>query len=376
MADAEATKGASPKSPGSGKSSAKPGASPRDTGSSPPPGDGAEGSEPGPGELVAAEHFEDEESDTDSRFGGDAESSTASVSSSILEYRKIHGRTFHSDRYDSQYWTPNDERQSENVDITHHYMTLLLDDRLYLAPIRPDVQKVLDIGTGTGIWAIDFGDQHPSAEVIGTDLSPMMPAWVPPNVRFEIDDCTKPWTWDDNSVDFVHIRFLGGGIKDWTGLFREAYRVLKPGGWLQSGEFDPRFLCDDGTGNDQEAFKLWNKVFNESGPKMGVNFAVIDERIQDAAIVEAGFEKIEGVTYKAPVGPWPRDKKLAEAGRYVQLVMENDMEGYSTFLWNTILGWPAEEYQVFLMQVRKMVRDWRKTHNYFHARYVWGRKPE
>lgn len=52
------------------------------------------------------------------------------------------------------------------------------------------------------------------------------------------------------------------------------------------------------------------------------------------------------------------------------------LKGYTTFLWHTILGWPADEYQIFLMQVRKMVRDWRKTHNYFQARYVWGRKPE
>jgi hypothetical protein len=62
------------------------------------------------------------------------------LSSSILEYRAIHGRKFNSARYDSTYFTPNDDRQSENVDITHHYMTLLLEGKLYLAPIKPDVQ--------------------------------------------------------------------------------------------------------------------------------------------------------------------------------------------------------------------------------------------
>ena len=62
---------------------------------------------------------------------------------------------------------------------------------------------MLDVGTGTGIWAIDFGDEHPSAEVLGTDLSPTQPTWVPPNVRFEIDDATKPWTWDAGAFDFV-----------------------------------------------------------------------------------------------------------------------------------------------------------------------------
>ena len=32
-------------------------------------------------------------------------------------------------------------------------MTMLLDAELHLAPLGKDVGKVLDIGTGTGIWA-------------------------------------------------------------------------------------------------------------------------------------------------------------------------------------------------------------------------------
>jgi len=34
---------------------------------------------------------------------------------------------------------------------------IMLDHRLYLAPINPNLQTCLDVGTGTGIWAIDFG---------------------------------------------------------------------------------------------------------------------------------------------------------------------------------------------------------------------------
>lgn len=29
----------------------------------------------------------------------------------------------------------------------------------------------------------DFADEHPQAEVIGTDISPIQPSWVPPNVK-------------------------------------------------------------------------------------------------------------------------------------------------------------------------------------------------
>lgn len=29
----------------------------------------------------------------------------------------------------------------------------------------------------------DFADEHPGAEVIGTDISPIQPKWVPPNLK-------------------------------------------------------------------------------------------------------------------------------------------------------------------------------------------------
>lgn len=36
--------------------------------------------------------------------------------------------------------------------------TLTFDNKLHLAPLIPgQVKRVLDAGTGTGIWAVDFG---------------------------------------------------------------------------------------------------------------------------------------------------------------------------------------------------------------------------
>ena len=74
-------------------------------------------------------------------------SSTASVSASILEYRRIHGRTYHSDKFRHDYVFPNDEKQLQSVDISHHYLTLLLDGQLFLAPIKEDVQVVIQFLT-------------------------------------------------------------------------------------------------------------------------------------------------------------------------------------------------------------------------------------
>ena len=54
---------------------------------------------------------------------------------------------------------------------------IAMDNKLYFAPIGPEPERILDIGTGTGIWAIEAGDELPKAHIIGTDLSPTQPTW-------------------------------------------------------------------------------------------------------------------------------------------------------------------------------------------------------
>jgi ubiquinone/menaquinone biosynthesis C-methylase UbiE len=44
------------------------------------------------------------------------------------------------------------------MDLVHHIYSLLLEGKLHLAPVYPNAQRVLDLGTGTGIWAIDFAE--------------------------------------------------------------------------------------------------------------------------------------------------------------------------------------------------------------------------
>lgn len=65
------------------------------------------------------------------------------------------------------YHFPNDAAENERLDLQHHIWYLTLDGKLGLAPPHnPDakVGRVLDLGTGTGIWAMDFADEHPEAE--------------------------------------------------------------------------------------------------------------------------------------------------------------------------------------------------------------------
>ncbi|KAI0376319.1 S-adenosyl-L-methionine-dependent methyltransferase [Hypomontagnella monticulosa] len=330
-------------------------------------------------ELIAAPQNEDEpddfddNSDADSALGNDVASSTNSMTASILEYRTIKGRTFHSEKHESKYFTPNDEQQLQSQEITHHYLTIMLGDKLFLAPVKEDMEKVLDIGTGTGA---DMGDQYPNAEVTGTDLSPTQPLWMPPNVKFEIDDCTKDWTWSPNTFDFIHIRYLFGAISDWNELFRQAYRCCKPGGWVQSCECDVLMCCDDGSIKEDSIFNtFWNPLWREMTKKLGISFQVLEERLQNKGFEEAGFVDIKEVNYKLPIGGWPLDRKLAEIGEYTSLTLINDLEGYTLLPWNIVHGENTPGYQETLAYMRREVRS-RSVHGYMKVRYVYGRKPE
>jgi methylase of polypeptide subunit release factors len=56
------------------------------------------------------------------------------------------------------------------MDLHHEIVLQLLGGALHKAPISHNPQHILDVGTGTGIWAIDMADKYPSAEVLGVDL--------------------------------------------------------------------------------------------------------------------------------------------------------------------------------------------------------------
>ena len=62
--------------------------------------------------------------------------------------------------------------------------------------------------------------------MIGTDLSNIMPRFVPPNLRFELDDAQLEWTYALNSFDFVHMRYLIGAISDWPYLYSQAFKYV------------------------------------------------------------------------------------------------------------------------------------------------------
>ncbi|KAH7625167.1 S-adenosyl-L-methionine-dependent methyltransferase [Sordaria sp. MPI-SDFR-AT-0083] len=210
-------------------------------------------------------------------------------------------------------WEPNDKCHLESMDVayvrTHHCFTVCTGGKLFL----------------------DFADDFPNAEVIGTDITPIQPSWVPPNVKFELEDCNQEWTWADNTFDFINMRMLIGVVQDWHALFRQAYRTCKPGGYVESFVCSCHFVSDDGT------------------------FDPYEEGLQRKGMEAAGFVDIEFKDMAIPVGM--------------------DLEGYLNYICHNLLGWKPEETKAFWAHVEKESND-PNIHGYVTARVAWGQKPE
>ncbi|TID27744.1 putative methyltransferase [Venturia nashicola] len=300
------------------------------------------------------------DSDRDSSYGdSDAASETTSLRSAVLNYIYDNGRRYHSYRAGS-YWGPNDDKAQDNLDLFHHIFTLSLDGRLFLAPIGPDPQRVLDIGTGTGIWAIDFADQFPSAAVSATDLSPIQPDLVPPNLEFFIDDFTSEWTFTPASFDFIHARCIYGCVADYDALYAEVFNALKPGAYFEQAEISVHPKSDDGS--IAGAFlEQWGPMALECGDVFGKSFGIAEHT--EEYMKKAGFVNVKYQTFKWPIGPWPKDPGLKQIGAYNRMAWEDGMEGWAMYLFTNHLGWKKEEVDILLARVRREIRN-PKIHAY------------
>ncbi|ODH52905.1 hypothetical protein GX48_00772 [Paracoccidioides brasiliensis] len=259
----------------------------------------------------------------------------------------------------------------------HFIYCRVLDGRLHCAPLKRDPGRVLDLGTGTGSWAVEFADQHPTTEVLGTDLSPIQCLSTPQNCTFEIDDFETEWPYPTRPqtglYDYIHAREITGSIQDYPKLFAQAYRHLAPGGFLEMQSMQTNFFSDDGTRERAVTAVRWQEMLVEASRRFGKELGV-EERWR-VGMEEAGFVGVKEMVYKVPLSAWPKDPHMKELGRYQAAYTQEMLQSYSLALFTRVLGWSKAELDALLEEVGNDLRD-PKAHLYAKVRVVYGQKGE
>jgi SAM-dependent methyltransferase len=323
-----------------------------------------EGADAGADADVDADQYSDlhvdsqDSDDADSALGMSLQSSTASLRTSLRESVEEHGRTYHKYKQ-GKYYLPNDEIEQDRLDLQHHLFLLSLDDKLNLAPVV-NPQLVLDIGTGTGIWAMDFATQHPSAKVIGTDLSAIQPAFVPSNCQFEVDDAEDDWAYTQK-FDFIHGRALFSCFKDPRAVFQKAYDALAPGGYFEIQDVWIKPHSHDGTLNGTN-LERWHEVLTSATEKLGRDWQCPPKYV--GWFRDVGFEDVVERRLQWPQNPWPRGAKNKLLGMWALADGLDAVASVSTALFTRVLGMSPEEVELTLVGVRKDMRN-RAIHTYY-----------
>ncbi|EGE85185.2 UMTA, variant [Blastomyces dermatitidis ER-3] len=309
--------------------------------------------------------------DSDSTYGDELSVYTASVTSSVTDYQKENGRRYHAYK-EGRYMLPNDEQENERLDMHHALIRVTMKDKLFLAPIGDAPGRVIDICTGTGIWAIEFADLFPSAEVIGNDLSPIQPKLVPPNVKFIIDDVEDEWGYENDPFDFIHARYLTGGVKNMPRLLEQAFACLKPGGWAEFQDWDAMVQSADGTTKGTSI----ERYFTSTLPAFEMAGYITRPGIYlEKWMKDAGFVNVQVHKHLVPVGTWAKDKHFKTVGAYNLLQFEESLEGSAVAALTRIGNWSKEEVDILIAKTKQDARN-PKIHSLFHFYVVYGQKPK
>lgn len=237
----------------------------------------------------------------------------------------------------------------------HQVFLFLLKSRLTSIPLTsPD--RILDIGTGTGDWAIGIGEAFPEAEVIGADLSAIQPSAVPPNVFFEIFDAEDDdWTYPQESFDLIHFRNMAGSFQSWSKMYERAYAHLKPGGWIEVVDFDDQSNMFSKYFKKGTEMYAWYQAVWEASIRSGKDMG--PAHLKPERLSEVGFMDVKVTDHELPIGVWPSDPDDRSTAKLWLIACLEGFEAVSLRLLTRDMGWEPERVMEMCRNVEKDLKN-------------------
>lgn len=269
---------------------------------------------------------------------------------------------------------PNDAAEQDRLNLQHRVITMLLDNHLGFAPpatASPSPRNVLDVATGTGIWAVEYAKLHPESHVVGSDIELYQPTeGNPPNCRFVRGDAeNEPWPFARELFDYIHLRFMVSCFGSVDAVLGQIYSHLAPGGWVEFQDTMGEALSPDGTAAGS-AVEEFMQGFTEGMRRLGKDTSWIG-RLEELLSAK-GFEDIQVTVLPSPMGAWAAGDKWKTMGNMSARNLEAAL-GTGVGLLKAA-GWSGKRAEEVAERVRGELREGR-VHVVLPLYVVYARKP-
>ena len=263
---------------------------------------------------------------------------------------------------------PDDEAEQTRLAIVHQTYLPALDDQLTLGVIPRSAKRILDIGTGTGDWAIAVAERFPRAEIIATDITNAFQApSAPPNLFFELDDAQNEWAYNE-PFDFIHMRNLSGAFTDWGAIYAEVSKNLKPGGLFEIADRGSIQFKNEIPNSNTSIF---NGAIQSAADKSGRPLSL--DHLKKPIFEAAGLSVTKSRVIEVPLGTYDPDPRKKVTGKMAMIAALEGLEAASLRLLTKQLGWKEEDVRELCGKVQEEVMR-PDTRAFIRAHFVTARK--
>ncbi|KAL7917296.1 S-adenosyl-L-methionine-dependent methyltransferase [Trichoderma austrokoningii] len=207
-----------------------------------------------------------------------------------------------------------DHKSSIRLNYQHMLIRKLCDGQLLHPAVHQGIAsrssvRVADVATGTGLWLTELADALPDAQLHGFDISADQyppEGWLPKNASMHEQDAFEAFPAEFlGSFDVVNLRFfitlLNG--KNIRPLLDNLKSLLKPGGFLQWLDFDPRSAKAIAIDPDMHMPRTESvtRIMRKAQPEVDTWILDNSELLKTAGLDPIAYQRIQLRDYLRPI---------------------------------------------------------------------------